>query len=1057
MQKYLSKFSSEQNKSNFFSSLDKTSLAIDDSGSTEGEIMETQKKIIKKILSNTNCEKLLDNILCWDNICTIKPLDKITSDGLTKPSCIFQKLNKDIENLLITTDGEIEEEEVNNTRETINNFNRLKNIICILFQDEENSPSDLNIAVFYPFLEHTKKMNGIFYLFYYKNKKLYLLIKNVPKILGKSQNDLFENPPMEYDEKIGWKDIPKYKYDDLNKIEVILGGTDDGNVYMSNNNQIIYLKALEKEILEQKVKYEYNLVCSKEFDIFMKENIESLIDACVESYNSENFNRLRNVVSEWKRGLLSNISEISNSKIELYNDLMKKKLEIKDVKSEEFINIKNQLLSLSKEIYKEIQEQKKDKIKKEHDIQSLINDIMQRITEEQNKILNIEFANDYSLKNISKMSNRIKRATKLNIIENSEEWDLSGKPVLCDECLICSSEDQPMALLMVDISVENNNLFEENISDFALNDEINTGTRNLCAIPSGEFCVECAYTMWGMGKHPLTRQKIGSILVLGDPENKNNYKNYLNSICCSIFGGRQINASFQILLGLFDELEKSEKINKSERRFSPKVYEWVHKLVLFNTEGNLLTENFGTRKQLIKSMYDVINYKVSEYEEETLFIPLRNKTINSMSIITRSVLSEIDKIINTNNEVIKKKCICMMRKLFIKIIISKVINICKNKIKGNKKDITLYHKMIFLIENDLFNNNTTSFPVINSEKICNFKTSKMLQILFRNTEEYKEMLKSIEYFESFITEKYNEKEKFELFPDNVITLITLGVYILINETQNIYDLCKADEDALKGFLGLKNLKKSYTEQEKKIIELNKEIFLNGNTKEISSISKEELIKIIKSIAFYSKIKINDNKHYYQLCKYASHLYSPCVTRCSICGISFITEEEKNSLNNNLNVKNIIDNVKEAKIKHLQKYCYITSFGGFDEQSNICPLHKIVRTVCCRENNMKLERPTRKLIIEELKMLKDMNKKVRGNIYYENLIQDLVITSWDFLQRRKNISNEKKEMLKTDIITFKERVFIEINESQNDYVGVEPTMEGLTEDEIKELTKNFELN
>ena len=107
--------------------------------------------------------------------------------------------------------------------------------------------------------------------------------------------------------------------------------------------------------------------------------------------------------------------------------------------------------------------------------------------------------------------------------------------------------------------------------------------------------------------------------------------------------------------------------------------------------------------------------------------------------------------------------------------------------------------------------------------------------------------------------------------------------------------------------------------------------------------------------------------------------------------------------------------------------------------------------------MKLERPTRKLIIEELKMLKDMNKKVRGNIYYENLIQDLVITSWDFLQRRKNISNEKKEMLKTDIITFKERVFIEINESQNDYVGVEPTMEGLTEDEIKELTKNFELN
>ena len=77
---------------------------------------------------------------------------------------------------------------------------------------------------------------------------------------------------------------------------------------------------------------------------------------------------------------------------------------------------------------------------------------------------------------------------------------------------------------MIDISVENNNLFEENISDFALNDEINTGTRNLCAIPSGEFCVECAYALLLNGTHPLTRQKIGSVLVLADPSIKTNNK-----------------------------------------------------------------------------------------------------------------------------------------------------------------------------------------------------------------------------------------------------------------------------------------------------------------------------------------------------------------------------------------------------------------------------------------------------------------------------------------------------------------------------------------------------
>ena len=113
--------------------------------------------------------------------------------------------------------------------------------------------------------------------------------------------------------------------------------------------------------------------------------------------------------------------------------------------------------------------------------------------------------------------------------------------------------DQPLALLMVDLSVENPNLLEFNVSDFSLNKELNTGTKKTSAIPSGEFCVECAYALMLMGKHPITRQKIGSVLVLADPKIKKNNKMILNSICCSMFGRREIKCSFQILLGLFDE------------------------------------------------------------------------------------------------------------------------------------------------------------------------------------------------------------------------------------------------------------------------------------------------------------------------------------------------------------------------------------------------------------------------------------------------------------------------------------------------------------------------
>jgi hypothetical protein len=107
-----------------------------------------------------------------------------------------------------------------------------------------------------------------------------------------------------------------------------------------------------------------------------------------------------------------------------------------------------------------------------------------------------------------------------------------------------------------------------------------------------------------------------------------------------LFGGREIKCSFQILLGLFDELEKNEKMDKNERRFSPKVYEWIYKYILYNTRANLLTEEFGKNKILIEAMLDVINYNFSIDDTNTWFIPLRNKTIKSMSIIVRSLLNE---------------------------------------------------------------------------------------------------------------------------------------------------------------------------------------------------------------------------------------------------------------------------------------------------------------------------------------------------------------------------------------------------------------------------------
>ena len=1063
MEKYLKEFKKEEKKTNFFSSINSTAIAIDVSGSTSGEVMENQKKIISNILSGTNCEGLKNNIIAWDNDAKIKPLQDLTSYGWTDPSVIFNKLGQNIENLVVTTDGEISTSEVDKTRDKIKAFNNLKNIICLSFQNRVESPGNLNIAVFYPFLEHTKKMKGSFYLFFYKDDNLYLLLKNN----GLNSDTIFKSPPLEYTSETKWEEIPKYDSNALKNIIVTSIKIEEGYIYIPNTNKIINLNLLEKDVLNYKNKDDLTFVSSDEFNEFMNKNINNLIDACVESYVSENFNKLRNIVSEWKKALINkakekekekekdeNIKE-KNKKIELYQELTKKKLEMKDKTSEEFNKLIEQLKSLSKEIFSTVKEKLNTKVKDEYNINKLIGDIQERITEEQNKLVNNEVINDFTLKNITKVANRVKRATKLNIIESADNWDLSGNPLLCDECLICTRNDQPMALLMIDLSVENPNLLEFNVSDFSLNDELNTGTKNTSAIPSGEFCVECAYAMMLMGKHPITRQKIGSVLVLADPTIQKNNKMILNSICCSMFGGREIKYSFQILLGLFDELEKNEKMDKSENRFSPKIYEWIYKYILYNTKANLLTEEFGKSKILIEAMLDVLNYNFSLDNSDTWLIPLRNKTIKSMSIIVRSLLNENKDDKFLKDDELKIKAISFMRRIFIKNeIISKVISICKNKVNGKNENV--YNKMCYSIENDLFDNDKTSFPIMGSEKICSFENSKMIKALCRNEEEYKDLIKSIKYFEAYIKAKYKNDTNFEFFSNNMITIITMGIYLLTKDENNINDLCKAEEDTLLGFLGVKKIKNNKTDEEKKIIELNKNIFINGNTKEISELTKEKMVDLIKSISMYAKIKIDDDvKHIGYTAKFASHLFSPSVTKCSFCGASFITDEEISNIKNGKNVN--YEEIKSRKYAHFQKYFFTTSTMGYNENSNLMPLHKTVRKVCTMDKFKDLERPTKEVILEEINYLKKINRKTRGNVYESFFVEMLVKCTWDFLQRRKNLSEEGKKLLSKDILSFEEKIKIEINEPQDNYLGIEAGYDGLTEEEIKDLTTNINLN
>ena len=50
MDKYINKETKEEKKTNFFFSSDLVSIAVDNSGSTYGKVMDNQKKIISSII-----------------------------------------------------------------------------------------------------------------------------------------------------------------------------------------------------------------------------------------------------------------------------------------------------------------------------------------------------------------------------------------------------------------------------------------------------------------------------------------------------------------------------------------------------------------------------------------------------------------------------------------------------------------------------------------------------------------------------------------------------------------------------------------------------------------------------------------------------------------------------------------------------------------------------------------------------------------------------------------------------------------------------------------------
>ena len=275
-------------------------IAIDTSGSTEGIILDQTKECIKRAVKNNVEQKNFEkNTLAWDEECIRTPLKDLVSDGRTYPSYIFPELTTRVkcECLLMTTDGDIIDEDIEPTKSAIDKAD-IKNVAAVLFMDEQK-PSKLNISVFHPFLEKTQKEGGCFYLFCRRTNdsedKLYVLMKKEPE--GFKPTYYCPDPVASFNDSVKWSDLPTIPCEDLNKLQVPTTYSKNAYANLLLNDKANQINVVD---LEDGLKRNRSTMKDPDFRNFMFDEFPQLYQQSTTMVSREPEKALKSILRMWE-------------------------------------------------------------------------------------------------------------------------------------------------------------------------------------------------------------------------------------------------------------------------------------------------------------------------------------------------------------------------------------------------------------------------------------------------------------------------------------------------------------------------------------------------------------------------------------------------------------------------------------------------------------------------------------------------------------------------------------------------------------------------------------
>jgi len=1048
-----------------------SAVAVDTSGSTGGSILRWSISAVKSCVmtegpARSTRERILNHVISWNHRVSVRPIDKLVAGGCTEPKIIIPVLGPTVKNLLMTTDGEIGQTEVNELRVALKSSN-VSNVIALIVGGSsamERSPSQIEMSVFFPLLEQCVERGGTFMLIFVTKEVCAEPAMKAPRVgdteerlqarlLMKHQSprcarfSQFGNPPAEYSPSVTWDDIPFVKLESLSNLLVddiaegaAMPAFEEQKMQVPGIQGTVDMVRVSQDLCELKDPDEEVVFSSVGMDQFVCDILPQLL-AEGKIQSSALASNLRAIVQKWQRVNLARIEESTrNSRCtELLEEFKRlNELRAHDSSAELRANIAR--------VSDELRPLLEDATSRRQYFGSIVNSVASRVLEGLAQVSSKDSSEDasmlpeaFTLDAVTKrMANRVRRAKivepeQLAVASEAERaWNMTNAPPVCTECAICMRDGVPAALMAVDIAKTNTNVLALNVSDVGIDDALTTGLWNAVAFPAGNFCVSCAFACAALGQHPMTRQPVAAVIPCVDLSIRANWNLMLNSLCRVFYGGKSLPSAWLVFFGALEAL-------KREKRFPDALIDAFQDSLLQNTRCNLFpdTSPLGKTEKMLDAMRHAVCLPIDRMVPETWLVTLRNRSIPSTVMMACTVVKN-DKSPETMNA-----ARCIVRRQFFKTIVTAVLN-------AGKRSPANLRKMCHAIEHDIFQS-SAGCPLIDTQRLVSITNSNLMKTLFTPANLQNLMngitrvlpMLQIKTFDDFIT------------PGAFSSFLA---YIYENVTRAPVS---ASQRKVEDFLA-----KCFKPQSKGAeCDVLPDTFFDGaiTAPDCDSVA---LTTVLNAAPFKrareSVRKVGENGHLKVPAFAASHLFSPPVSHCGICGVSFLSRAEITRLTSPAvargalaaAVSDVLERMKERRCAHFAEV-YGTGKDNFVPTASSClvSLHDSVRRVCNQGKFLNLTVPTRELVIAVLNEILSCSDP--GCPYMPSLLTEIALCANDFLQQRANLSeNAKMALAAVDIISLKDRLLREIR--GNELSGIRTIDAGDMDPELlRQLTQPLE--